>query len=363
MQRPLKLASGIGQAEMDAILKKFPAPVMNWKPYFPTIQVFGDSWKTLTNQSSAVNVAADSVALGSSAPIKSRQGVETISGGFGVFKTGRIKDEREIEYYLQLQNKSSQFTSPDQWNQILNWILDDVQFVRTAALAQANYLSWALLSSACNLGIVAGNSPYLAGLKNLSYPIAAWQKNNVATSWDNAASLIIDDIESVVETAKTYGKILTKIKINRTWFKHVQNNTQVQKLCATYIQNALNLQGVPTIAVVNNMLQTYFDNSMLQFEVIDELVSREDFDGSIVTSNPFADGVAVFTTTSRVGSFQYSMLTSVPGTITSAEDFYRIERLYQSDPDLEKTLVKFQGMPVIDTYADNFYLKVNAVAW
>lgn len=363
MQRPLKLASGIGQAELTAILKQMPAPAMNWKSFFPTVQVFGDSWKTLSNQSYSVNVAADSVSLGSSAPIKSRKGVEQISGGFGIFKTARIKDETEIEAYLNLQSKASQFTTPDQWNQILNWITDDVQFVRTAALSQGNYLSWALLSSACNLGLVASNSPYLSSLKNLQYPVEAWQKEVVATSWSNPAAEILDDIQGIIDVARTKGKILTKIKVNSTWFKYVQQNTQVQKYCATYIQNALNTQGVPTFASVNSMLQTYFNNSSLSFEVIDELVSREDFDGNFTTANPFADGVAVFSTTSKVGSFQYKMLTSVPGVITSAEDFYRIERLYQSDPDMEKTLVKFSAMPVIDSYADNMYLKINAVAW
>lgn len=363
MKRTVYMLSGVGQAEMEAYFKRVPAPVPNWKKFFQPVQTMADNWETLNNQSYSPNIAADPVALGSSAPIKSRTGALSVSGGFGVFKVGRIKDEKEIERFNELTAKSSQFTSPDQYNQILDFIGDDVKFCRTAAIAQANYLNWGLLTSACNLGYLAANSPYLSSLKNIVYPVASWQKIAVGTSWANAAAEIIDDIEDAVILAENNGKSVTKIKINKTWFKYVQLNTQVQKFCATYVQNALSIQGVPTLASINSMLQTYFNNDTLIFEIIDEKVSREAPDGTTVTANPFANGVAVYTAETRVGSWQWKPFTSRPDVVSIAEDYYRIERLFQSDPDLEKTLVKFKGMSVIDTFADNIYVKVDAVAW
>lgn len=367
--RVLKMLSGIGQAEVDAYFKKIPAPEMRWKQYFPVQQQLSDNWKTMSNQSYAVNVASDPAALGSSAPIKSRQGTETIQGGFGVFKAARIKDETEIQEFNELSAKASQFNNPAQYEQILNWMGNDIEFTRNAALSQANYLSWALLSSACNLGYIAANSPQLTSLKNIVYPVAAWQKSDkdtatigITTPWSDKTAKIIDDIENHVNLAETNGKVVTKIKINKTWFKYVQLNTQVQEYTATYIQNALNLQGVPTLESVNNMLSEYFSTDIV-FEIINEKVSREALDGTTTTANPFADGVIVMTAETRVGSFQYKSLTSNPNIISVSEDFYTIERLYQSDPDLEKTLSKFKGMSVIDTYADNVYVKVNNTAW
>jgi hypothetical protein len=362
-KRIVKMSSGIDQVVMDAYFKAVPAPVSNWKTYFPTVQTLNDTWKTLGNQSYGVNVAADPVALGSSAPIKSRTGMQTVSGGFGVFKVGRLKDESEIEEFNALQNMAAQFTNPAQYQQILTFLGDDVKYVRNAALSQANYLNWALLSSACNLAFIAANSPQLSSLNNITYPVATWQKNNVATSWSNPAALIIADVKSAIDTARTNGRILTKMKINDTWFNYVRANTQVQNYCATYIQNALNLKGLPTLESVNSMLQTYFNNPLLGFEIINELVSREAVNGTITTANPFADGVVVFTSETRVGSFQYKMLSSRPDVVSVSEDFYIVERLYKSDPDTEKTIVKFKGMSVIDSYADNFYLRVNATPW
>lgn len=367
--RILKMLSGIGQAEIDAYFKRMPAPEMTWKTYFPVVQQMGDNWKTLGNQSYAINVASDPAALGSSAPIKSRKGTDVIQGGFGVFKVARIKDESEIQEFNELQAKASQFTSPAQYQQILDWMGNDIEFTRNAALSQANYLNWALLSSACNLGYIASNSPQLTSLKNIVYPVGTWQKVDkdtatigITKSWLDITALIIDDIENIVTLAKNNGKIVTKIKINKDWFRYVQKNTQVQKYAATYIQNALSLQGMPTLTTINAMMAEYFGMNVA-FEVIDESVSREAVNGTTTTANPFADGVAVFTSETRVGSFQYKMLTSNPNVISVMEDFYTIERLYQSDPDLEKTLSKFKGMAVIDTYADNVYVKVNNTAW
>lgn len=367
--RNLKMLSGIGQAEIDAYFKRMPAPEMNWKTYFPVVQQLSDNWKTLGNQSYAVNVAADPAALGSSAPIKSRKGTETIQGGFGVFKVARIKDETEIQEFNELQAKSAQFTSPAQYQQILDWMGNDIEFTRNAALSQANYLNWALLSSACDLGYIAANSPQLTSLKNIVYPVAAWQKVDkdtatigITKTWADITALIIDDIENMVNLAEDNGKVVTRIKINKTWFKYVQLNTQVQKYASTYVQNALNLQGLPTLETINSMLGEYF-SSDVGFEVVNEKVSREALDGSTTTANPFADGVIVLTAETRVGSFQFKGLTSNPNIISVSEDFYTIERLYQSDPDLEKTLSKFKGMSVIDTYADNIYAKVNNTAW
>jgi len=359
---PLRMLSGIGQAEMDAYFKLTPAPTTKWKEYFPVVQQLGDNWKTLTNKSYAANIAADPAALGSSAPVKSRVGTEVIQGGFGVFKIARTKDETEIQEYNELKAKVSQFTSPQQYNQILTWIGDDIDFVRNAALAQACYLNWALLSSACNLGYIAANSPQLSSLRNIAYPIQAYQKVAVSKAWSDPTALIIDDIKTYVKAAKAKGKIIKNIKINDEWFGHVQNNTQVQKFASTYVQNALNLQGVPSLETVNAMLNQYFRTPIV-FDVIDEIVSREAVDGTTTSANPFADGVAVMTVEKRVGSFQFKGLSSNPNIISSVEDFYTVERLYKSDPDLEKTLSKFKGMTAIDTYADNMYIKINAVAW
>jgi len=360
--RILKMMSGIGQPEMNAYFKKTPAPEMKWKTYFPVIQQLGDNWKTLSNKSYAANVASDPAALGSSAPIKSRQGTETIQGGFGVFKIGRIKDETEIQEFNELKAKSAQFTNKEQFKQITDWIGDDIKFVRNAALSQANYLNWALLTSACDLGYIASNSPQLASLKNITYPVVAYQKVAVSKSWADKTALIIDDIKTYLKAAKDKGKILTKLKINDEWFSHVQNNEQIQKFSATYVQNALNLQGVPSIESINSMLTTYFRTPVV-FEVINELVSRELANGTQTSANPFANGVMVMTLETRVGSFQFKGLSSNPNIISTVEDFYTVERLYKSDPDLEKTLSKFKGMTAVDSYADNMYVKINAIAW
>lgn len=354
--------SGVNQETVDAYFKKTPAPEMDWKKYFPVVQQSGSQWKTLANKTYSANVASDPAALGSSAPVKGRTGTETIQGGFGVFKVAREKDEIEIQEFNRLKADFSKTSNVQQYEQILSFLGDDLDFVRNAALSQANYLNWALLTSACNLGYIAANSPQLTSLKNISYPIQSWQKVAAGTTWADASAKIVDDINTWVKAAKAKGKIIKKLKVNETWFQHIQANEQVQKLCATYVQNALGLQGLPTEESINAMIKSA-TRSTLDFEVIDEIVTREATNGEYTSANPFADGVMVMTIETRTGSFQYENLSSNPNIISVAEDFYRTERLYQPNPDMEITLSKFSGMAVIDTYADNMYVKIDAVAW
>jgi len=364
MNSILKMLSGINQETFSAYFQAVRTPGFQWQNHFPVMMAMSDNWKTLGNQSYSANIAADPVGAGSSAPVKSRPGTMTVTGGFGTFKTAREKDETEIEEFISLQTMAASMGSqnPEMLRQIINWMGDDISFCRTAALAEAASLSWALLSSACDLAFVTANSPYLAGINNVTYPVASWQKEDVGTNWTNAATEIITDIKNILEVGRSKGLNYRFIKMNATLFGYVQNNTQVQKYCASYIQNALNLQGVPTLEGINAMLTTYIGRP-ITIEVIDEVVSRETTAGTFTAETPFADNRAVFSLESRVGSLQYRPLTSRQGVIAQAESFYRIERLAYSDPDLEKTLVKFKAMPVIDTYDRNVYLKTDGAAW
>lgn len=45
------------------------------------------------------------------------------------------------------------------------------------------------------------------------------------------------------------------------------------------------------------------------------------------------------------------------------ESFFTVGNYKNVDPSYSKIYVKGKGFPVVDTYADNFYLKADAVAW
>jgi len=118
----------------------------------------------------------------------------------------------------------------------------------------------------------------------------------------------------------------------------------------------------PTMEMVNNMLSQYFDTDIM-FVVVNEKVSRESLQGVKTTANPFADGVAVFSQTMQLGHFEWNGIPIIDATKETFEDFFIVGNTLKVDPSYSKTYVKGRGFPVVDTYADNIYLKVDAVAW
>jgi hypothetical protein len=202
----------------------------------------------------------------------------------------------------------------------------------------------------------------MQGITAMDYGVDSWQKNNVTTSWANAGAEILTDIASVIDAGKVYGKNYLVMYVNKKWLTHIRNNTQIQKYCATLVANLFNTQAPPTLEAINTMLGQYFD-VQVKFEMVDEVVTRAKADGTKVSENPFADGVAVFAQSSVLGHFEWNCIPIVDATRETYESFFLVGNYKQIDPSYSKMYAKGRGFPVIDTYAENFYLKIDAVAW
>lgn len=321
-----------------------------------------DKWETVSNVSYLLNEAANPLSQHASIPVAGREGYQTVIGGMAEFGAGREMDSRDLEKFEKLKMKLAKAPNAANAQALIDYYGADLRYVRTAMQAERMYLTYALLSSACSIGFVASNSPYMQGITAMQYPVAAYQKDVVSTAWSNPAALILDDIQSAIDLFTSKGKMLTKIKINSTWFNYVRKNTQIQKYCATMVQNLFTTQAPPTVEAINTMMADYFGQD-IQFEVIKESITRVSGDGSKVTSNPFADGVAVFTAATQVGRFVWNPLYILDPAKEVYESFFTVGNYMKTDPSYNKIYAKGKGFPVIDTYDSNFYLKINAVAW
>jgi hypothetical protein len=361
-EQPIQPAGMLTVQDITAWYQDNPWPLGNVDAYFPLEMSDEDTWKTISPTSYLMNEAADPLSQSSSIPVAGREGFKTVMGGMAEFGKGREMTNKQIQQFEKLKKLVMETKNPAIAQQLVNYYGADLQFVRTAMMSERTYLSYALLSSACNIGFTAANSPYMQSLVNQDYPVEAWQKDDVSTSWSNAAAEILTDIQNVIDTAEARGKYLKKIKINRKWFGYVRMNTQVQKYCATMVQNLYSTQAPPTLLAINTMLQGYFDSD-IAFEVIDDKITRANADGTKTTAEAFADGVAVFTMDTQVGRFVWNPIYIDSPTQEIAESFFIVGNYKKVDPNWNKIYAKSKGFPVIDTYADNFYLKVNAVAW
>jgi hypothetical protein len=319
-------------------------------------------WKTLSNGTLRMNEAADPISLNSKVPVAGRPGYKAVVGEMASFGKGREMTADDIERFEELKRSFQELKNPVAGQQLLDFYGNDLQFVRNAMNAEMAYLSWALVSNACNIGFVAANSPYMVGITAMDYGLAAWQKNAVSTAWSNSAALILDDIASALVLSKTYSKGFNTITLNATEFGYIRKNTQVQKYCATLVQNLLTTQGPPTLGAVNAMFTSYFD-SPFQIVVVDELITRAGRNDEFVTACPFADGVAVFSNTPQLGHFEWNGIPIIDPTRETRESFFLVGNVLEIDPSYSKIYAKGRGFPVVDTFADNFYLKINAVSW
>lgn len=329
---------------------------------FPLVQSDEKTWKTLSNNGLLQNEAADPISLNSKVPVAGREGYKDVLGEMASFGKGREMTADDIEKFEELKRKFATLKNPAVAQQLIDFYGNDLQFIRQAMLAELSYLCWALISNACNIGFVQSNSPYMQGITAMDYGVEAWQKDAVATSWANPAALILDDIESAIELGDDYNKNYLVLNINKKWFQYIRQNTQVQNYCATLVQTITSTQAPPTLEQINAMFDQYFDVPV-RLNVIDEKVTRSSRNDVKTTTNPFADGVAVFSQSTVLGHTEWNAIPTVDPTRETYESFFLVGNYKEIDPSYSKIYAKGRAFPVVDTYADNFYLKINAVAW
>ena len=362
-KQPLVVGNLISVQDIMAWYEAYPLKPTKADASFPLVEnTKGKTWKTVSNASLNLNVMADPISLNSKVPVDGRNGFKAIGGEMAPFGKGREMDADGIEKFEELKIHFAELKNGANAARLIAYYGDDLAYVRSACVNQKNYLSWALISSACDLGFVTANSPYMQGLANMDYAVEAWQKDVNATSWANAASLIIDDIQSALSLAKAQNKAFNTITINSIWFEYVRLNTQIQKYSATMVQNLYSTQTPPTLEAINTMLGQYFGKP-IQFNVIDEDYTRMNLDGTATTANPFSDGVAVFSNTPLLGHFEWNRIPIIDPTLETIESFFTVGSVTTVNPNMAETYSKGRGMPVIDSFADNFYLKINAIAW
>jgi len=360
--KPIELGSLITVQDIQGWYLDNPVLPSKAEQAFPLVQSDQKTWKTLSNSSLLVNEAADPISLNSKVPVAGRPGYKDVLGEMVSFGKGREMTADAIEKFEELKAKFAELNNPAVAQQLLDYYGDDLRFVRTAMRAEMSYLSWALISAACEIGFVTANSPYMQGITAMDYSVESWQKDAVATTWANSAAQILDDIASALALGDTHSKSFMEITMNQTWFNHVRNNTQVQSYTATFVQSLLSTQSPPTLAQINQMLAQYFDFPVV-INVVDEKVTRSSIADVKTTVNPFSNGVAVFSQVKQLGHFEWNGIPIIEPSRETYEDFYLIGNYKEIDPSYSKIYAKGRGFPVIDTYADNFYLKLDTIAW
>ena len=339
-----------------------PLPASKVEASFPRSFTDQEMWATASPVDDLSNVSAVAMNADSPVPVMGNSGLAKVSGDFMTAGLAVKMEGKEIAEFEKRKNYFNSNGTGAAALSLSDYYGNFASRVRSAQMAHYAASCWGILSNACTLTLNATVSPFMQGVASVAYPLSAWQKSAVTTAWSDKTALILNDIQSAVSTGETNGKNFTKIFINQTWFNHIRNNEQIQKYCATTIGNLTSTYTQPTLAAVNSMLAVAFDGAV-EFVIIDEKIKRLQTNGTYAQSSIFADGVAVFAQSLVLGRFGYRALPGINPAVESQEDFYTIGTVRQSDPNMIKVYTKSESNGIIDTFADNFYLKINAVAW
>lgn len=358
--KPIELGNLVGTKDISVFYKNFLVTPKSDDKYFGLIDHKSSFWSNITLQGASSNQAAGVISADSSVPVMSRPSVKTVSGQMLEFGAGMEKSASDIKEFMELKAAFAASNSAGDGQALIQAYGDDLLKVRSFIQNEKCYLNWSLISNACNIDITLANSTYAKSMSTSGYPVSAWQKDEVATAWSNTASLILDDILGIVEAGKAKQKKYSFMFVNPTTYSYIRKNKQIQDNCASRISVVLGTTSMPSQETINLMLKEVAGVSLI---VIEDQIDRANAYGIYTTAYAFNDNVAVFTESEQLGHFGYNKLPIIDTNLEVAEGWFTVGSVMRVDPNVAKTYSRAEGFSVIDSYASNFYLKTDAVAW
>jgi hypothetical protein len=267
------------------------------QPLFPRYFSMGTPQMGLTYATaigkSRIEAAASVVAHGSEAPLRSRAGLEKLSGEVAAIKVKRKMDEQEYRNWLTIQAMNVSDEAKKQ--QIINLIWEDVKFVTDSVNARIDYMvGQALSKGVISLntttnpdGVVPGDIDLLVSYKQATND--AFDHGNTANRlWTDALKATatpITDIQNLTRkfwgNGIKFGKIL--MSPEKLWI--LLNNEQVQN----HLKGSAGIVTGQDALFSLNGLNAYLRAQELPvIELIDIRVATEK-DGKLTTVNPWAD--------------------------------------------------------------------------
>lgn len=291
---------GLNERDMRAVINSYDLKPFYYPTLFPLRENYTLTWKTLEAQS-GLKIAADLVARGATIDKKTREAIARIQGDIPKISVKRTKNDEELTEYDVMIAMTSQ--NPD-LRAIVEFWAEDTQFCWTAVAARIEWMALQQISLG-KINVTKDNNVSVISEYEVDYQIPAARKLGTALVWDNAqtAKPITGDFKAAVKAAKAEGIKLKFAFMNLDTFAKFAEIEEVQRLSASFAQNALNLQQTPSVEQVNTALSRLPYLRGLQIVVIDQDITIELADGTRVFSgNPFADDVVMFSETQILGN-------------------------------------------------------------
>lgn len=314
---------------------------------------------SVTGKWESINVAntlvmADVVAMDSPLPLKKRDSISKASGDIPKMGMELKLNERQLTDLdtLVAQNATDA--------QILAKLFQDTPRCIGGVYERIEKMFLQALSTGVTL--VDDDENTGTGIR-VDFGYLTANKFGVTAEWsDIANSKPLDDIDRLLEQAKTDGNTPTLVMMNGTDLKNLRLSQQVRNLYATSVGLVITDKTVipaPSLEQLNTALK---GDSQYGF-IIDKVdrVVRYEKNGVQTKVTPWNDGSVVFLNDNQVGNLEYATLAEQNHPVAgvnyqTADDFILVSKYAQNKPTFgEFTTSQARVVPVINN-VDTIYL-------
>lgn len=355
------LIQGLTQQMVQSRVNSADATPFLFGVHFPVKKVNGFKWKTLQNQLTKKNVAADLHTDNGTILRKRRPVFETAMGDIPFISISREMTRAEIKEY----QTALAFAQDEDATKLVQFWGEDVDFCFNGVQSELEYIAWKLASNAGKISFTPTTNATYANEFDLDYDVDDDMKRTVTTDWNNKSTAdIIGDLAAAVKFAKDHNLNPKFAFINLDELYRICSAEQIIKQCASFASNALRISQTPDLASVNSMLAKQAWLNGLQLRVIDQTITREFADGTQTSGNPFENRRLILSETEKLGTTQYDILQENSDLILRAERSHTIVKKYGTiEPQGEVTIGQADAVPVFDTVYRNIYLRTDGQAW
>lgn len=336
------LMAGLNEKNMQAVVDKFNLNDFYFPTLFPLKQTKFLTWKTL-NTKVGLHIAADLIARGARLSQKARNVVKRIEGDIPKIGIERKMNEEEMTEYQQLLALAS--TDADQIALVEAWA-NDLDFCWNGLASRIEWMSLYQISHGGKLRVSSENNAHVVSQHDADYQIPAAQKMGIQVAWSNPATAkpFSVDLKDLIKKSRKTSNGAVRLKhvwLNTKTFNDLVETEECQKLCASYVANALGLQTIPGINEVNALAAKLPYLYGLTFHVIDQDVTVEFEDGTQTSGNPFADNVLCLTENATFGNTWWvtpvGMTLKGSAAIKVMREFGMLKKFANEDPEEEVT--------------------------
>ena len=247
----------------------------------------------------------------------------------------------------------------------------DTEYCWTGVAARLEWMALQQISLG-KITLTKDNNVSVLSEYDVDYEIPADQKTGYqtgSTDWGNvSAKPIGKDFKGIVAAARKKGIHLKFAFMNVDTFAKFADTEEVQKKCASFAANALDLQDTPDLDTVNKAMKKLAYLYGLQLVVIDQDITLELADGSRPYSgNPFADDVVMFSETKQLGYTYWKTPADVKlqGTaaIKAMNGHTLIKKFANEEPVEEVTMGVANAFPAWLSSSRTYLMATNASQW